>query len=91
MAEKVDSPKTTLKSVLRQCRSAVLILVAFGFVINLLYLVAPLYMLQVFDRVLASQQVETLLLLTLIARGAGLADTTGDRCGRTAMRLPTQY
>ena len=44
-----------------------LILVAFGFVINLLYLVAPLYMLQVFDRVLASQQIETLLLLTLIA------------------------
>jgi PrtD family type I secretion system ABC transporter len=53
--------------VLRQCRTGVLILVAFGFAINLLYLVAPLYMLQVFDRVLASQQIETLLLLTLIA------------------------
>ena len=56
-----------MKSVLRQCRTGALTLIAFGFVINLLYLVAPLYMLQVFDRVLASQQVETLLLLTLIA------------------------
>ena len=67
MAENETNPKKTLKTVLRQCRTGVLILVAFGFVINLLYLVAPLYMLQVFDRVLSSQQVETLVLLTLIA------------------------
>ena len=67
MAERQNNPTKTLRTVLRQCRTGVLILVAFGFVINLLYLVAPLYMLQVFDRVLASQQVETLLLLTLIA------------------------
>ncbi len=67
MAESETSPKERLKAALHQCRTGVLILVAFGFVINLLYLVAPLYMLQVFDRVLASQQVETLLLLTLIA------------------------
>jgi PrtD family type I secretion system ABC transporter len=67
MAESVYSSKKTLKTALRQCRSGALILIGFGFVINLLYLVAPLYMLQVFDRVLASQQVETLVLLTLIA------------------------
>ena len=67
MAEREYNLKDALKTVLHQCRTGVLILVAFGFVINLLYLVAPLYMLQVFDRVLASQQIETLLLLTLIA------------------------
>jgi PrtD family type I secretion system ABC transporter len=67
MADEEYSPKRQLKDVLRQFRTGVLVLVAFGFIVNLLYLVAPLYMLQVFDRVLASQQVETLVLLTLIA------------------------
>lgn len=58
-------------------------LIAFGFVINGLFLVAPLYMLQVFDRVLASQRVETLLLLTVIAGFAllimGLLETVRGR------------
>ncbi len=49
----------------------------FSFFINLLMLVGPLYMLQVYDRVLVSQSVDTLLFLTLaavflIATGAGL-------------------
>ena len=39
----------------------------FSLVINLLLLAAPLYMLQVFDRVLASRSHETLLLLTIAA------------------------
>ena len=65
--DEIVAPSNPLKAALRQCRSGALVLVGFGFVINLLYLVAPLYMLQVFDRVLSSQQVETLLLLTLIA------------------------
>ena len=42
---------------------------AFGFsvVVNLLFLVSPIYMLQVYDRVLASGSMETLVLLTGIA------------------------
>jgi PrtD family type I secretion system ABC transporter len=39
----------------------------FSLAINLLLLVPPLYMLQVFDRVLASRSVETLVVLTLAA------------------------
>lgn len=39
----------------------------FSLAINLLLLVPPLYMLQVFDRVLASRSVETLAVLTLAA------------------------
>ena len=39
----------------------------FSLVINLLLLVPPLYMLQVFDRVLASRSEETLLFLTIAA------------------------
>ena len=42
----------------------------FSLVINLLLLVPPLYMLQVFDRVISSRSEETLLLLTLAAVGA---------------------
>ena len=42
----------------------------FSFAVNLLLLVPPLYMLQVFDRVLTSRHVETLVLLTLAAAGA---------------------
>ncbi len=42
----------------------------FSFFINLLMLVAPLYMLQVYDRVLASRNRETLLFLTVVAAGA---------------------
>jgi PrtD family type I secretion system ABC transporter len=42
----------------------------FSLAVNLLQLAAPLYMLQVFDRVLASRSEETLLLLTLAAVAA---------------------
>lgn len=38
----------------------------FSFFINILMLTAPLYMLQVYDRVVASRSLETLLFLTLI-------------------------
>lgn len=39
----------------------------FSFVINLLMLTAPLYMLQIYDRVLASRSVETLVAITILA------------------------
>ena len=42
----------------------------FSLAINLLLLAAPLYMLQVFDRVLASRSDETLLVLTAATVGA---------------------
>lgn len=42
---------------------------AFSFVINLLQLTAPLYMLQVYDRVLSSRNETTLLMLTLLVVG----------------------
>ncbi|HEX5476805.1 MAG TPA: ABC transporter transmembrane domain-containing protein, partial [Burkholderiales bacterium] len=42
----------------------------FSFGVNLLLLVPPLYMLQVFDRALASRHIETLTLLTVAAAGA---------------------
>lgn len=56
-----------LRRALRRCSRALWIVLGFGLVINLLFLVTPLYMMQVYDRVLASQRAETLLMLTLIA------------------------
>ena len=52
---------------LRALRGGFLVLAAFSFAINLLVLTSPLYMMQVFDRVLGSGRVETLVFLTLIA------------------------
>ena len=51
-------------------RRAVVVTLGFSFMVNLLMLAAPLYMLQVYDRVLTSRSEETLLLLTLIAVAA---------------------
>ncbi len=42
---------------------------SFGAVMSLLVLTVPLYMLQIFDRVLSSRSEETLLLLSLMAVG----------------------
>ncbi len=56
-----------LKGVLAACRGGFFAVVFFSLCINLLMLVAPLYMLQIFDRVLSSRSTDTLLFLTLIA------------------------
>ena len=56
-----------LKAALRRCRSGFGAVVFFSFVINVLMLAGPLYMLQVFDRVLTSRSIETLLYLSLLA------------------------
>jgi PrtD family type I secretion system ABC transporter len=49
------------------CGTAFAATAVFSFFLNLLMLVVPLYMLQVFDRVLSSRSEQTLLLLTIVA------------------------
>lgn len=61
-----------MKSVLQLLRRPLLHVAALSFFVNLLLLVPALFMLQVFDRVLASQSGETLLVL-MIGVGVGLA------------------
>jgi PrtD family type I secretion system ABC transporter len=60
-------PDTVLKESLLACRNGFLSVMVFSLCINLLMLVTPLYMLQLFDRVLTSRSTDTLVLLFLIA------------------------
>jgi ABC-type protease/lipase transport system fused ATPase/permease subunit len=62
----------TPKEALAACRGAFAQVGLFSMCINLLMLTVPLYMLQIFDRVLTSQSRETFLFLTLLAIGAVL-------------------
>lgn len=59
-----------LDDVAAQIRSAMIVVAIFSFAINLLLLASPIYMLQVYDRVLVTGQVETLVLLTALTGGA---------------------
>jgi PrtD family type I secretion system ABC transporter len=58
---------TELERAMRACRSAFAVCAMFSLVINVLMLTLPIYMLQVYDRVLTTGRVETLVMLTLIA------------------------
>jgi ATP-binding cassette, subfamily C, bacterial len=59
-----------LRATLRQCAAGFLLAAAIGLFISLLHLVMPLYMLQVYNRVLAGRSLDTLLMLTILAFGA---------------------
>jgi PrtD family type I secretion system ABC transporter len=63
-------PDQVLKQTMAGCRRSFLHVGLFSMFINILALTVPLYMLQIFDRVLASESRETLLYLSLIALGA---------------------
>lgn len=58
--------RAELKAVLRRSRKMFWVVAVFSFFANLLMLTGPLYMLQVYDRVLSSGSVETLLALSSI-------------------------
>jgi PrtD family type I secretion system ABC transporter len=60
-------PLTPLNHAVSAARSALIPAAVFSLFINALALVSPLYMLQVYDRVLSSRNFMTLLFLTLIA------------------------
>ncbi len=55
-----------MRQALGQCRSALLGIGFFSALVNILYLVGPLFMLQVYDRVLSSGSVPTLVALATI-------------------------
>ncbi|HEY1933954.1 MAG TPA: type I secretion system permease/ATPase [Acetobacteraceae bacterium] len=95
------SPTTPVRQTIRAIAPPLAWVAGFSFFVNLLYLAAPLYMMQVYDRVMHSRSVPTLLYLTLIVglcyatyaildgvRGrvlAGVSDIVENRLGRALM------
>ena len=61
--------KNEVRAALGRSRGAFFMTGVFSFFINLLMLTAPLYMLQIYDRVLASRSEPTLIVLTVLAGG----------------------
>ena len=59
-----------LAEALRECRRAFGSVALFSGVVNLLMLAGPLYMLQIYDRVLSSRSVPTLIALSVFLVGA---------------------
>jgi len=60
----------TLIFATKQFRRSLLLLAGFSLVVNLLLLSIPLYMLQIYDRILPSRSLDTLLFLSILAAGA---------------------
>jgi len=58
---------TVLETAMTACRRALVTVAAFSFFINLLMLTVPVYMVQVFDRVMTSRSEDTLWVLTVAA------------------------
>ena len=58
--------RSELRAALRGTRGLIWCVALFGVAVNLLLLTGPLYMLQVYDRVLSSRSVETLLVLSVL-------------------------
>jgi PrtD family type I secretion system ABC transporter len=57
--------ETILTAALRQCRAHFIFAIGFNVFINVLLLVYPVFMFQVYDRVLTSHSIETLIALTI--------------------------
>src|SRR5690606_694822 len=65
-SSELDVSENYILDALKSLRKYFLIAGAFSCVINLLYLSSPLYLMQVYNRVLVSQSIPTLAMLTLI-------------------------
>jgi ATP-binding cassette, subfamily C, bacterial exporter for protease/lipase len=70
MISSLKLPKNEIAAALGDFKGAFRTVGIFSAIINMMLLVPSLYMLQVYDRVLASQNVTTLLMLTLMVLGA---------------------
>ena len=65
----MSKEQNLLKVAIRQCSTRLFIVIFFSFFINILMFVAPLHMLQMYDRVLVSRSEVTLVALTFLAIG----------------------
>jgi ATP-binding cassette subfamily C protein len=83
-------PGSELGQALRACRSAFVGVGAMSCMINLLYLTGSLFMLEIYDRVLPSRSVPTLVGLVILAGGLYVAQGVLDLIrGRILIRVGT--
>jgi ATP-binding cassette subfamily C protein/ATP-binding cassette subfamily C protein EexD len=68
-----ETQRRLLQASVARCRGLLGAVLAFSFFINMLIFVGPLYMLQVYDRVLSSRSEVTLIVITLLAVGLLIA------------------
>lgn len=67
MRQGLASNESPLKGGLRALKPTVMSVVVFSMFMNLLLFVSPLYMLQIYDRVMSSRSISTLVSITIIA------------------------
>ncbi len=67
MARLISNPRSELSAALAACRKAFIGVALFSALLNILYLTGSFYMLEVYDRVLPSRSVPTLVGITLLA------------------------
>jgi ATP-binding cassette subfamily C protein len=78
MAAALGGRRSELNEALRGCRSAFVGVGVMSCIINLLYLTGSIFMLEVYDRVLPSRSVPTLIGLVILAAGLYLAQGVLD-------------
>jgi PrtD family type I secretion system ABC transporter len=82
--------RSELGDALRACRSAFIGVAAMSCMINLLYLTGSIFMLEIYDRVLPSRSVPTLVALVILAGGLYIAQGVLDLIrGRILGRIGT--
>ena len=64
------SAVTEIERAFNLCKTSLLLVFVLSFFVNLLALTVPLYLLQVYDHVLSSRSLDTLVMLTIIVVGA---------------------
>src|SRR5471030_2978747 len=74
----MSGPRSELSAALSACRNAFVGVALFSGVINVLYLTGSLFMLEVYDRVLPSRSVPTLVGLAILAGGLYMAQGVLD-------------
>jgi PrtD family type I secretion system ABC transporter len=90
MAAAPGAPRSELSDALRACRGAFIGVALMSCVINLLYLTGSIFMLEIYDRVLPSRSVPTLVGLIILAAGLYIAQGLLDLIrGRVLGRIGT--
>ena len=74
-----------LRDTLNACRQSFFAAILFSFFVNLLMLTVPIYLLQLYDRVIPNRSTETLVFLTIIAIAALITLSVLDAIRRSIL------